>query len=291
MQLERITDKVMYIRGPANVGLVLLGKSNVALIDSGISSEYGQKILELLSDYRFKIKYILNTHSHADHTGGNFFLQTKTECRIMSSKLEIPMIRNPIIQAAVLFSGAPTADLLNKFIIPYPSNANEFDFKELASDKIEVIDIPGHSINQKGFLVDGVAFLADTLFPMSFFSKQRLPFHYDPVVQMETLKKIQNMNFDNYVGGHFTLTKNVKPMVAENIKHIRNAIKFIMDFLATPQAQDRLVKSFMDNFGLKKTGWEHFLYRATINGYLSSLSKHGKIKYRVIDNLLMWYAI
>lgn len=291
MELTKITDKTMYINGPANIGVILLEQGNVALIDSGLDHNYAKKVFSLLSDYRFKVTLILNTHSHADHTGGNNFFQDKYKCRIMAPILEIPMIQAPLIQSAVLFSGAPIPDLLNKFIMPYPSKVEEFDEDILQKYGIKLHDIPGHSVNQKGFIVNDTAYLADTLFPVSFFSKQRLPFHYDPIVQLETLLKLQKLDVKFFVGGHFKPTSDIKPMITENIKHIKSAISFMLEFLNAPQPQDRIVKSFMDHFDLKKKGWEHFLYRATINGYLSALYKHKKIKYRVLDNLLMWYAI
>lgn len=63
------------------------------------------------------------------------------------------------------------------------------------------------------------------------------------------------------------------------------------ELLKTPLSQDRVVKAFLDHFGLKKISWEYYLYRATVNGYLSSLYRHGEVKFRVLDNLAVWYAV
>ncbi|MGM0599718.1 MAG: MBL fold metallo-hydrolase [Candidatus Rifleibacteriota bacterium] len=292
MKLQKITNSFSIITGPVNIGVILLEKSRVALIDSGLHSNYGAKVYELLSDYRFKISYILNSHAHADHIGGNAYIQKKTGCQIFASQLEAPLIRQPLIQAAVLFAGPPIPDLTNKFIMAEPSkveilNNNQCLLKEL---EIETIELAGHSINQKGFKIGNVAFVADAIFPESFFKKQRLPFVYDPFAQLDTLETLRNTEAEIFTGGHFAPTSSIGAMIETNFSSIRSGLSFMRKLLQIPQPQDRIIKAFMDHFKLRKTGWEHFLYRTMVNGYLSALYKHKEINFRIMDNLLVWYA-
>ncbi|MFZ5952700.1 MAG: MBL fold metallo-hydrolase [Candidatus Rifleibacteriota bacterium] len=293
MELLRLSDRVRLIPGPVNIGVILLESSRVALIDSGLDPRHASQIFELLSDYRFKIDRIFNTHAHADHIGGNNFFQQKTGCRILASTLEAPMIRQPLIQAAVLFSGAPIPDLANRFIVADQSQVEIFADKEFFIDdlNIQLLDLPGHSVNQKGFIIDGIAFLADCLFPESFFKKQRLPFVYDPMAQIETLERLRSLSAGTYVGGHFLPMHEIKTLLETNLAVINSSLDYLLDSLKIPQPQDRIIKNFLDHFGIKKTNWEYFLYRATVNGYLSSLYKQKKVRYRVLDSLLMWYAV
>ncbi len=292
MELTRLSERTFSVNGPANVGILILENSRVALIDSGTDARYAAKLYELLSDYRFKVAYILNTHAHADHIGGNSFFSEKCGCRIFASTLEAPTIRQPLIQSVVLFAGAPVQDLMNRFIMANPCNVEVFSGSEIMLDDlpVKIIDLPGHSINQKGFVADGVAFVADTLFPESFFKKQRLPFSYDPHAQIETLQKLRTISAKVYIGGHFNPTGNIETMIAGNLNHVETAMQFMRELLKVPQSQERVVKAFLDHFGLKKIGWEYYLYRTTVNGYLSSLYKRGEITFKILDNLAVWYA-
>lgn len=292
MELARLTERVLWVRGPANVGVILLENSNVALIDSGCDTSFAEKLFELLSDYRFKVSHIFNTHAHADHIGGNNFFHKKTGCKIMAAALEAPTIRQPLIQCAVLFAGAPISDLMNRFIMAEPSHVDILDEDELQLDdlSIKVLDLPGHSVNQKGFLVDGVAFLADTLFPASFFNKQRLPFNYDPGTHAQTLEKLRTIEANCYIGGHFPPQDAIGILIANNLSHLNESLDFMRQLLKAPTAQERVVKAFLDHYNLKKTSWEYYLYRGMVNGYLSSLYQQGEIKYRILDNLPVWYA-
>ncbi len=293
MELTRLGERTFYVAGPANVGGVILENGRVALIDSGIDEKYATRLFELLSDYRFKVAYILNTHAHADHIGGNNFFATRCNCRIFAAKLEAPTIRQPLIQSAVLFAGSPIQDLMNRFIIADPSPVEVFpgDQFELDGVNIRLLDLPGHSVNQKGFLIDDVAFVADTLFPEAFFKKQRLPFSYDPQMHTQTLEKMRTLSAKTFVGGHFPATGNIATLIASNLQHVDRAMSFMRELLRVPQSQDHVVKAFLDHFGMKKVGWEYYLYRATVNGYLSSLYRRGEVKYRVLDNLAVWYAV
>lgn len=293
MKILKLSDRTGYIPGSTNIGLIFLENSEVILIDSGPDEKHARKLYELLSDYRLSIKVIINTHSHADHIGGNQWLQNTTGCKIIASPLEAPTIRQPLIQAAVLFSGAPASDLMNRFIIAAPSNAESFKEKQLTFGDLsfEILDLPGHSVNQKGILVDEVAFIADTLFETAYFKRQRLPFNYDPCVHIKTLKKLDLINAKKFIGGHFNPVENIVSLKSENLSATVNSLDFMKELLKMPLPQDRVIKSFMDHFNIKKSGWEHFLYRATVNGYLSALYREGIIKYRVLDNLLVWYRV
>lgn len=164
------------------------------------------------------------------------------------------------------------------------------DDVQLDDLNIKVLDLPGHSVNQKGFFVDGVAFVADTLFPDSFFNKQRLPFNYDPSAHAQTLEKLRKIEASCYIGGHFPPQNVISTLIANNLNHLNESLDFMRQLLKSPMPQERVIKAFLDHYGLKKTSWEYYLYRGTVNGYLSSLHKHGEIKYRILDNLPVWYA-
>jgi glyoxylase-like metal-dependent hydrolase (beta-lactamase superfamily II) len=294
MELRKIGNGAFYFPGPVNVGMLSFGGSRVVLIDSGIDARHAKIIYEILNDNKYEITHILNTHSHADHIGGNHYLQKKTGCKILASPLETPSIRQPLIQSAVLYGGAPIPDLLNRFINANPSIVDPFNEERLNINdgEIEVLDLPGHSINQKGFKIGDIAYIADTLFQEEFFSKQQVPFNYDPILHLQTLENLKKVKARTFIGGHFQPVQDIGKMIEVNKRQINKALDFLVELLKIPQPQDRVTKAFMQNFNIQvKKPWQYFLFRATVNGYLSSLFKHGKVKYKILDYLLMWYSL
>jgi len=292
MELQALSERTRLIPGPSNIGVIMLGGDRVALVDSGLDRRIAKRVLELLGAYRLRPAVILNTHAHADHCGGNAFLQAETDCRILASPLEAAAVTNPLIQAIALYGGAPPEELRNPLIVAESSQAEAIgtNLLELDDLKIEVLQLGGHSIGQIGFKVDGVAFLGDTLFPMHTIQKHRLLFIYDPLEHLETLEKLRTVSATTYVGGHFRPESRIDMLLAENIRHVREAFALLKKLLTGPQPYDRLAKQFFGSFELKKTGWEHFLYRATLSGFLSALKRNGEADYRIMDNLLVWYG-
>ncbi len=292
MELRAISERVQVIPGPVNVGVILLGDDRVALVDSGIDKRFGKNLLEFLSDYRYHVDCILNTHAHADHTGGNAFIQEAVRCRVLAGSRETPGIVNPLIQAVAMYGGAPFTDLMNHFIMAEPSQAENLPPEKLILDDLEIaiLDLPGHSIDQKGFLVDGVAFVADTLFPIQTVEKHRLIYTFDPLSHLETLEKMKSISAKTFVGGHFPPCPSIDTLISMNQKHVSEGLTFLKGLLQVPQPMDRIVKEFLNHHKLKKMGWEHFLCRATVQGYLSTLKRRNEADYRVIDNLLVWMA-
>lgn len=94
------------------------------------------KLLEIIEKRSYKIKYILNTHSHGDHTAGNQDLKKETGAPILTYK------------------GSSGAD---EFI-------KNGDIINIGTLKIKAIYTPGHTFDSVCFLVEDKLFCGDTVF-------------------------------------------------------------------------------------------------------------------------------
>ena len=84
MELIQVGEKTYYIKNPTNIGIYKIDEENIFLIDTGNDKEAGRKILKIINEKGWNIKGIINTHSNADHIGGNKFIQDRTNCNIYS---------------------------------------------------------------------------------------------------------------------------------------------------------------------------------------------------------------
>ena len=81
-ELVQVGTHTYYIQSPARIGLVVLKENSVCLIDSGNDKSAGRKIRQILDANHWQLRAIYNTHSHADHIGGNQYLAAQTGCSI-----------------------------------------------------------------------------------------------------------------------------------------------------------------------------------------------------------------
>jgi len=106
--------------GPVNVGVRVEGGEAV-LVDAGGDDSAGRKILRSLEEEGVRLALIVSTHSHADHIGGNAFLQRRTGCRMYAPGVDRAFVEFPVLEPSYLYGGCPPGPLSNKFLLAQES--------------------------------------------------------------------------------------------------------------------------------------------------------------------------
>jgi hydroxyacylglutathione hydrolase len=115
------------------------------------------KILMVLSDLKLTVKYIINTHGHFDHVGGNKKLKEVTGADLIIHKLDAPMLLH-LSDFSAMFGmnveNSPPADI-------EVEEGYDISFGNIS---LKVIHTPGHSPGGISLYTDGHVFVGDTLF-------------------------------------------------------------------------------------------------------------------------------
>ena len=185
-ELVQVSEHDYYLQSPAKIGLVGLNNQDVCLIDSGNDRDAGRKIRKLLDERGWKLTAIYNTHSNADHIGGNRYLQAQTGCQIYAPGIERGFTCHPILEPAFLYGGYPFKDLRHKFLLAQSSEAQELTPDRLPTG-FEMIPLPGHFFDMVGFRTpDDTVYLADCLSSQETLEKYQIGFIYDVAAYLET---------------------------------------------------------------------------------------------------------
>lgn len=287
-ELIQVTDRTCYIESPAKIGLVRLGDSDVCLIDSGNDKDAGRKVRQLVDANGWHLTAIYNTHSNADHIGGNRYLQGQTGCRVFAPGVECAFTRRPILEPSFLYGGYPCRDLRHKFLM-----AQESDAEPLTADALpkglKTIELPGHFFDMVGYRTpDDVVFLADCLSSRETLEKYQVSFVYDVAAYLETLETVKGLSARMFVPAHAPAAEDVSELAQLNIDKVHEIAEKILGLCAEPASFESVLRRLFADYGLRMTFEQHVLVGSTVRSYLSWLRDAGRLEVEFEDNVLLW---
>ncbi len=287
-ELIKVTDKSFYIKSPAKIGLYRINDTDVCLIDSGNDKDAGRKVRQILDANGWLLRAIYNTHSNADHIGGNDYLQKQTGCKIYAPEIECDFTRHPILEPAFLYGGFPPEELRHKFLLAKSSDA-EYLTEENIPEGFEIIPLYGHFFSMVGFRTpDNVVYLADCLSGKETLEKYQIGFIYDVQAYIETLETVKNMTAEMFVPAHTDAVKDIAPLAQYNIDKVAEIADNITDILKEPVIFEELLGKLFSQYNLTMNFEQYALVGSTVRSYLSYLKSKGRIKAFFDNNRLLW---
>lgn len=289
-ELIQLSDRTYYIKSPTNIGLVRLDEQNVCLIDSGNDKDAGRKARQILDANGWNLTAIYNTHAHADHIGGNKYLQGQTGCKVYAPGIDCDFTRHPILEPSLLYGGYPPKDLRHKFLM-----AQESDAEELTTDKLpngfEAIKLPGHFFNMAGFRTpDHVVFLADCLSSREILDKYQIGFVYDVAAYVKTLEMVKGMTAKIFVPSHTEVIENISGLAQYNIDKVNEIAEKILEICAQPSCFEDILQKLFAAYRLTMNFEQYVLVGSTVRSYLAWLKDAGKLSVNFEDNRMLWRA-
>ena len=290
-ELNHITGNSYYIQSPSKMGLVKLSDTDVCLIDSGNDKDAGRKVRQLLDANGWHLTAIYNTHSNADHIGGNRYLQGQTKCRIYAQGIECDITRHPVLEPAFLYGGFPPKDLRHKFLMAQESDAQELT-PTVLPEGFELLQLPGHFFHMVGFRSpDDVVYLADCLSSRETLDKYQIGFLYDVAAYLDTLERVKTMQAAAFVPAHSQVTEDIAPLAQYNIDKVHEIADHMVELCAEPVMFEELLKKLFDDYGLTLTFEQYVLVGSTVKSYLAWLKDTGRLTALFEDNRLLWRRV
>jgi cyclase len=227
LQRERVAENVYSFQSDVyaqvNAGAVV-GPNLAVVIDTLALPEETLEIRQFIEqELQVPIRYVINTHFHADHTWGNYLFPNAT---ILASTLcrELLDTRGRASLAEARKQG--TTFRQGRIVLPHLTFSEGSLSLRVGKKTLTMIFLPGHSPDNLGVIVeeDRVLFAGDVIMPIPYI----VDGNADDMVL--SLKEIGKMGLENVVQGHgdIVLRGEIEGSVKDNLAYlsaIRRAVR------------------------------------------------------------------
>ncbi|MFW6138295.1 MAG: MBL fold metallo-hydrolase [Spirochaetota bacterium] len=289
-RLVHVKGNTWYIPSASNTG-VYVKNGRVVLVDSGNNDDAGRKILKAVEEKGWELSVIVNTHSNADHIGGNALLQKRTGCRIAATQMESAFIRDPVLAPAFLYGARPFDRLRNKFLEAKPSTVTDVipSCGKILESGLEAVPLPGHYFDMIGVKTpDGVFFTADSFFPRQVIDKYHIFFLYNVADFLATLEKLKNHSAGVFIPGHGEPSPHISFLLEVNRAKVHEISNTIMSFLARPLTEEEIFARVCTRYNIQLNSNQFVLVSSTVKSFLSYLNDQKAIVPLFRKGKMLW---
>lgn len=224
---ERVADNVYSFQSDIYAQVMagaVIGPNWAVIIDTLALPEESLAIRDFIEqELNVPVRYVINTHYHADHAWGTYFFPGTTViahalCREWLQERGIPSLEN---------SRKQTQTFRNlKIILPQITFGDGQLSLRVGKKNLTLMPLPGHSADNVAVLVeeDRVLFSGDACMP--------LPYIVDGNIDdlVASLKKVSKLGLENIVQGHgdIILRGEIDGYVKDNLAYlsqIRKAVR------------------------------------------------------------------
>ena len=241
IQRERIAENVYVFQSEIYAQVtagVITGPEWAVLIDTLAFPEETLAIREFVEqDLGIPIRYVINTHYHADHAWGTCFFPgalviAHELCRELLETRGIPSLEEARQHNASMRQV--------EIVLPHLTFSEGTLTLKVGKKNLVVMPLPGHTVDGIGVLIeeDRILFSGDVFMP--------LPYLVDGNIEqmIDTYKKLSKMSLENIVQGHgdVVLRGEIEHTIEDHLqylstirKHVRRASrrKYPRDLLET----------------------------------------------------------
>ena len=156
-----------------------LTDTDIVLMDTGYAKLDRSALTNLIEDNGFRLRGILCSHAHFDHTGNVRYLQQRYGCQAAAQIIEAGISVNPDAYRAnyvALTYGKSHEYFLEECFLAdviIPADADHVDF---CGARFGILQLPGHSAGHIGIVTpDNVAYVGDCLIDEGQIEGAKLP--------------------------------------------------------------------------------------------------------------------
>jgi len=278
MHRERVSENVFWFQSEVYAQVtagVIAGPQWAVVIDTLALPEETIAIREFVEhELNLQVRYVINTHYHADHTWGNCFFPGAT------------VIAHSLCRQLLIERGVPSLESMRKqnqafrqvkIILPQLTFSQGTMTLRVGKKNLTISPATGHSHDGISVLVDEdrVLFAGDAFMP--------IPYLVDGNAEdiAASIRRIGRMGLENIIQGHgdIILRGEIDAAIRENLNYIANIRKVVKTAKRRKYPQDYLDQMNIESCGKSRVhlgGLAEELHRRNLRGLLQQTIEEEK---------------
>lgn len=262
-----------------------LTDTDIVLMDTGYARLDRSALVNLIEGNGFRLRGILCSHAHFDHTGNVRFLQQRYGCQAAAQIIEAGISVNPDAYRAnyVALTYGKSREYLLEECFPadviIPADAEHLDF---CGARFGILQLPGHSAGHIGVVTpDGVAYLGDCLIDEEQIAAAKLPTSMFIARDLESKESLRNLRRPAYIIAHKQVLTDIGPLIDRNIDFIHDKGRELLEDLEDGMSFDQWIYAFCQRENVRtRNEFKFSIVERNFANFVDWLTDEGKVEVR-----------
>lgn len=262
-----------------------LTDTDIVLMDTGYARLDRSALVNLIEGNGFRLRGIICSHAHFDHTGNVRYLQQRYGCQAAAQIIEAGISVNPDAYRAnyVALTYGKSREYLLEECFPadviIPADAGHLDF---CGARFGILQLPGHSAGHIGVVTpDGVAYLGDCLIDEEQIAAAKLPTSMFIARDLESKESLRNLRRPAYIIAHKQVLTDIGPLIDRNIDFIHDKGRELLEDLEDGMSFDQWIYAFCQRENVRtRNEFTFSIVERNFANFVDWLTDEGKVEVR-----------
>lgn len=259
---------------------------DIVLIDTGYAKLDRSALTNLIDENGWRVRAVLCSHAHWDHTGNVRYLQQRYGAQAAISLIEAGISVNPDSYRAnyVALTYGKSRELFleecftaDRVIFP------QDDHIDVDGARFGVLPLPGHSAGHIGFVTpDGVAYIGDCLLDSHEIAGAKLPTSMYIARDLESKESLRGADYPAYILAHkqvITDPAQLPALIDENIAFIHRKADELLEDLTDGMTFSDWICAFCQRENIRtKQELKFSIVERNFTNFADWLTDTGKVR-------------
>ena len=286
MELKHILGRTWAAEGAtALLPVYFLTDRDIVLIDTGYAKLDRPGLTRLIDDNGLRLRGVICSHAHFDHTGNVRYLQQRYGAPAAISLIEAGISVNPDSYRAnyvALTYGKSRQLFLEECFTADVIIGPEDDHLDMAGARFGILQLPGHSAGHIGIVTpDGAAYLGDCLIDHDQIAAAKLPTSMFIARDLESKESLRALRCPAYIIAHKQVLTDIGPLIDRNLAFILDKGQEVLDCLEDGMSFDQWIYTFCKKENVRTHNEFKFsVVERNFANFVDWLADEGRIEVR-----------